>query len=282
MSRTDDNWLLRVRNLTKIYGEPNENTLDLTGPIYNSNICPETESIVACANINFDLYPGEVLGIVGESGSGKSTVVKLLYFDMEKSAGAAWLRPYNDGLANILDESNQKKRFIRNHLMGMVYQNPRDGLNFRFSSGGNIAEKLIMAGEMNVGNIRGRASDLLNKTEVPVLRMDDRPSSFSGGMQQRVQIAKAIANNPPLLFLDEVTTGLDVSVQAKVLDLIRELQQDLGIAMIVVSHDLSVIRMLTDRTIVMKNGRIVESGLTDQILQDPQHEYSQLLVSSLL
>jgi len=282
MSRTDDNWLLTVRNLTKIYGEPNENTLDLTGPIFNSNICPETESIVACANINFDLYPGEVLGIVGESGSGKSTVVKLLYFDMEKSAGAAWLTPYNNGLANILDESNQKKRFIRNHLMGMVYQNPRDGLNFRFSSGGNIAEKLIMAGEMHVGNIRGRASDLLNKTEVPVLRMDDRPSSFSGGMQQRVQIAKAIANNPPLLFLDEVTTGLDVSVQAKVLDLIRELQQDLGIAMIVVSHDLSVIRMLTDRTIVMKNGRIVESGLTDQILQDPQHEYSQLLVSSLL
>jgi putative phosphonate transport system ATP-binding protein len=139
-----------------------------------------------------------------------------------------------------------------------------------------------MAGNYHVGEIRERASDLLTKTEVPVLRMDDRPANFSGGMQQRVQISKAIANNPPLLFLDEVTTGLDVSVQAKVLDLIRELQQDLGIAMIVVSHDLSVIRMLTDRTIVMKNGRIVESGLTDQILQDPQHEYSQLLVSSLL
>jgi putative phosphonate transport system ATP-binding protein len=282
MSRTDDNWLLRVRNLTKIYGEPNENTLNMTGPLFNSNICPETDAIVACANISFDLYPGEVLGIVGESGSGKSTVVRLLYFDMEKTAGTALLKPYNDGLANILEESNQKKRFIRNHLMGMVYQNPRDGLNFRFSSGGNIAEKLIMAGNMNVGKIRGRASELLQKTEVPVLRMDDRPSSFSGGMQQRVQISKAIANNPPLLFLDEVTTGLDVSVQAKVLDLIRELQQDLGIAMIVVSHDLSVIRMLTDRTIVLKDGRIVESGLTDQILQDPQHEYSQLLVSSLL
>jgi putative phosphonate transport system ATP-binding protein len=112
--------------------------------------------------------------------------------------------------------------------------------------------------------------------------MDDTPASFSGGMQQRVQIAKAIANNPPLLFLDEVTTGLDVSVQAKVLDLIRELQQELGIAMIVVSHDLSVIRMLTDRTLVMKHGRVVESGLTDQILQDPQHAYTQLLVSSLL
>jgi putative phosphonate transport system ATP-binding protein len=228
------------------------------------------------------LFPGEVLGIVGESGSGKSTVVRLLYFDLEKSGGSAFLKPYQAGLDNILDESNQKKRFIRNNLMGMVYQNPRDGLNFRFTSGGNIAEKLIMAGNMNVRHIRGRSSQLLEKTEVPILRMDDRPSSFSGGMQQRVQISKAIANNPPLLFLDEVTTGLDVSVQAKVLDLIRELQQDLGIAMIVVSHDLSVIRMLTDRTLVMKNGRIVESGLTDQILQDPQHEYSQLLVSSLL
>jgi putative phosphonate transport system ATP-binding protein len=282
MTWREDNWLLRVRNLTKIYGDPGENTLALTGPAFNSNQCPETDSIVACADIDFDLYPGEVLGIVGESGSGKSTVVKMLYFDLEKSGGVAWLRPYQDGSINILNESNQRKRYIRNNLMGMVYQNPRDGLNFGFSSGGNIAEKLIMAGNMHVGNIRGRASELLEKTEVPLQRMDDRPGTFSGGMQQRVQISKAIANNPPLLFLDEVTTGLDVSVQAKVLDLIRELQNILGIAMIVVSHDLSVIRMLTDRTIVMKNGRIVESGLTDQILQDPQHEYSQLLVSSLL
>ena len=274
--------LLRVRNLTKIYGEPGEKTLEQTGPEWNSNICPETDSIVACAGVSFDLYPGEVLGIVGESGSGKSTVVKLLYFDMEKTAGSAWLKPYNDGRTNMLEASGQQKRYIRNHLMGTVYQNPRDGLNFSFSSGGNIAEKLIMAGSLHVGSIRERASFLLEKTEVPVRRMDDTPASFSGGMQQRVQIAKAIANNPPLLFLDEVTTGLDVSVQAKVLDLIRELQQELGIAMIVVSHDLSVIRMLTDRTLVMKHGRVVESGLTDQILQDPQHAYTQLLVSSLL
>lgn len=282
MNANNDNWLLRVRGLTKIYGEPDENTLRLTGPAFNSNICPGTGSIVACADISFDLYPGEVLGIVGESGSGKSTVVKLLYLEGEATAGKALLTTHGGGQTNILTESNQKKRSIRNHQMGMVYQNPRDGLNFLFSSGGNIAEKLIMAGNFHVGQIRERASGLLDKTEVPVQRLDDRPSSFSGGMQQRVQISKAIANNPPLLFLDEVTTGLDVSVQAKVLDLIRELQQDLGIAMIVVSHDLSVIRMLTDRTLVMKNGRIVESGLTDQILQDPQHAYSQLLVSSLL
>ncbi|MES2730998.1 MAG: ATP-binding cassette domain-containing protein [Bacteroidota bacterium] len=282
MANTSKNWLLKVEGLTKIYGEANENTTRLTGPLFGSNICPETDSIVACADINLELYPGEVLGIVGESGSGKSTVVRLLYFDLEKTGGVAYFKNYGDGKANILEESNQKKRYIRNHLMGMVYQNPKDGLNFSFSSGGNIAEKLLMAGNFHVGNIRERSSALLSQTEVPVQRMDDSPASFSGGMQQRVQISKAIANNPPLLFLDEVTTGLDVSVQAKVLDMIRNLQQDLGIAMIVVSHDLSVIRMLTDRTLVMKNGRIVEQGLTDQILQDPQHPYTQLLVSSLL
>lgn len=278
----EKDWLLKVEGLTKIYGEHSVNSVSKTGPLFNSNQCPETGAIVACADIDFTLHTGEVLGVVGESGSGKSTLVKQLYFDMPATAGKAYISDYKGGNTNILEVSNQQKRYLRNHKMGMVYQNPRDGLNFKFSSGGNIAEKLLMAGNFHVGSIRDRASYLLESTEVPVLRMDETPAAFSGGMQQRVQISKAIANNPPLLFLDEVTTGLDVSVQAKVLDMIRRLQQDLNIAMIVVSHDLSVIRMLTDRTIVMKNGRIVEKGLTDQILQDPQHGYTQLLVSSLL
>jgi putative phosphonate transport system ATP-binding protein len=279
---SDTGWLLRVRNLTKIYGDPISNSIQYTGPKFGTNICPETDAIVACAEINFDLYPGEVLGVVGESGSGKSTLVQLLYFDQQATGGEVYLKALDEGKTNLLTLSNQRKRHARNHLMGMVYQNPRDGLNFGFSAGGNIAEKLLMAGNFNVGKIRDRAKYLLEKTEVPVPRMDNTPSTFSGGMQQRVQISKAIANNPPLLFLDEVTSGLDVSVQAKVLDLIRQLQRELGISMIVVSHDLAVIRMLTDRTMVLKNGRIVEAGLTDQILQDPQHAYTQLLVSSLL
>lgn len=282
MSTAGGDWLLRVRGLTKIHGEPVSTSVQTTGPRHGTNICPETEAIVACAEIDFDLHAGEVLGVVGESGSGKSTLVQLLYFDQPATAGEVYFRALDEGRTNILTLSNQRKRHVRNHLMGMVYQNPRDGLNFAFSAGGNIAEKLLMAGQFHVGRIRERASSLLSKTEVPVQRMDNAPSTFSGGMQQRVQIAKAIANNPPLLFLDEVTSGLDVSVQARVLDLIRHLQRELNVSMIVVSHDLAVIRMLTDRTMVMKNGRIVEAGLTDQILQDPQDAYTQLLVSSLL
>ncbi len=285
MKSNDDSspdWLLRVRGLTKIYGDPISSSVQYTGPKFGSHICPETDAIVACAEIDFDLYPGEVLGIVGESGSGKSTLVQLLYFDQMATSGEVYFREIDGGHTNLLTLSSQRKRHARHHLMGMVYQNPRDGLNFNFSAGGNIAEKLLMAGNFHVGRIRERASYLLEKTEVPVKRMDHAPATFSGGMQQRVQISKAIANNPPLLFLDEVTSGLDVSVQARVLDLIRHLQRELGISMIVVSHDLGVIRMLTDRTMVLKNGRIVEAGLTDQILQDPQHAYTQLLVSSLL
>ena len=113
-------------------------------------------------------------------------------------------------------------------------------------------------------------------------RMDEPPCNFSGGMQQRVQIAKALSNNPLILFLDEVTTGLDLSVQARVLDLIRNLRSEFNLSMLVVSHDLGVINLLCQRTMVMKSGHVVESGLTDQILQDPQHRYTQLLVASQL
>jgi len=134
----------------------------------------------------------------------------------------------------------------------------------------------------NYAAIRARATELLSRTEVLTERMDELPKKFSGGMQQRVQISKALAINPPLLFLDEVTTGLDLSVQAAILDLILEIQQQQQTAMIVVTHDLGVIRLLAGRTLVMKYGRVIESGLTDQILEDPQHAYTQRLVASAL
>ena len=274
--------IFSVQGLSRYYGPGCAECERLTGPIAATNRCTNCGTIVACADVSFDIDEGEVLGLVGESGSGKTTVVRCLNFDIAATAGSAYLQPFEDGRVDMLHASPQKQRQIRNRLMGIVYQNPRDGLNLRVTAGGNIAEKLIMAGSLHVGKIRARASNLLERTEVPIGRMDEAPINFSGGMQQRVQIAKALASGPRLLLLDEVTTGLDVSVQARVLDLIRSLQRELGISMLVVSHDLGVIRLLTDRTAVMKNGRIVEMGLTDQILEDPRDAYTQLLVSSLL
>lgn len=271
---------LKVNNLTKIYGNGCQKCVEMTGPEFGSNICPVCGSVVACAEVSFDVMNGEILGIVGESGSGKSTIVRCLYYDEEPSEGEAYMSCCGD--MNIFDVSSQKKREIRNLYIGMVYQNPQLGLRLDITAGGNIAEKLLAANWRNVADIRERAEELLERTEIPVKRMDEAPKNFSGGMQQRVQIAKALANNPDILLLDELTTGLDVSVQAKILDLIKHIRRSTDAGMVLITHDLGVVRLLADRTIVMKNGRIVESGLTDQILEDPQHEYTQLLVNSVL
>ncbi|MFK7691546.1 ATP-binding cassette domain-containing protein [Paenibacillus sp. HJGM_3] len=274
--------LLQVRGLSKRFGPGCSQCRVPSTDERESSRCPVCGSIWACRSLSFDLHSGEILGVVGESGSGKSTLVKCLYFDEDTTSGEMTIAGYDDGASNLFVKSAQQKRYIRNHVMGMVYQNPYLGLRMNFSSSGNIAEKLFAADRFHVGTIRERASELLRQVEIPISRMDEPPRNFSGGMQQRVQISKALANNPPLLLLDEVTTGLDLSVQAKVLDLIRSLQRELQVAMIVVSHDLGVIRMLADRTMVLRQGLIVEHGLTDQILEDPQHPYTQLLVHSLL
>jgi len=273
--------VLEVRGLTKTYGPGCPACFDATGPEHDTNVCPHCGTVVAAHDISFDLYRGEILGIMGESGSGKSTAVKLLYFDEQPDSGSAVF--HDQGQPHHLFALNAaQQRRLRNQRFGMVYQNPNLGLNFGISAGGNIAERLLMSDLRHYGEIRARARELLARTEVLTGRMDEKPGSFSGGMQQRVQIAKALATRPPLLLLDEVTTGLDLSVQARILDLILEIQQELGTAMIAVTHDLGVIRLLADRTLVMKYGRVIEAGLTDQILEDPQHAYTQRLVASAL
>jgi len=274
--------ILEATGLTKRYGAGCPTCFDQTGAAHGRNRCPDCGTVWACRDVDLTIHPQEVLGVVGESGSGKSTVLKMLHFDMEADGGDMRVRAEGVEDSNLFDLTSFRKRQLRNAVMGIVYQHPHLGLRMNVSSGGNIAERLLMAGWRNVGDMRHRASELLDRTEVPVERMDEAPRNFSGGMQQRVQIAKALSNRPALLLLDEVTTGLDVSVQARVLDLIRRLQEELHVATLVVSHDLGVIRMLTTRCLVMKNGQVVESGLTDQVLEDPQHAYTQLLVSSAL
>ena len=273
--------ILVEQKLRKQFGLGCDHCRDMKPEHLEKNYCPKCGTVYACRDVSFELYEGEILGVVGESGSGKSTMMQCLYFDQEVTAGTVSLRSYKNG-KNMFAESAQQKRYIRNNMFGMVYQNPIMGLNMNFSAISNIAEKLIAAGNRNVAAMSNRGQDLLDEVNIPLFRIKEPPKNFSGGMQQRVQIAKALSNNPPILLLDEVTTGLDLSVQANVLDLIKKIQRELNISMIVVSHDLAVVRMLADRTVVMLNGNIIESGLTDQILEDPQHPYTQELVYSLL
>jgi len=239
-------------------------------------------TIAACRDVSFDIHAGEVLGVVGESGSGKTTLLRCVSGLMEPTGGAVHYRMRDDAEREVFDLSEPERRLLMRTDWGFVHQNARDGLRLGVSAGANVGERLMAVGARHYGEIRSTAMDWLDRVEVDIGRIDDLPATFSGGMQQRVQIARNLVTHPRLVFMDEPTGGLDVSVQARLLDLLRGLVADLGLSAIVVTHDLAVARLLSHRLMVMRHGEIVEQGLTDQVLDDPQHPYSQLLVSSVL
>ncbi|MDX2139583.1 MAG: ATP-binding cassette domain-containing protein [Chloroflexota bacterium] len=251
--------LLRAVSLTKRYGKR-----------------------VAVSNVSLDVYPGEVVGVVGESGSGKSTLLRMLNLEEMPDAGSYLLNI--DGIRdqNLFALERFDRRAVQIQHIGVVYQNPHLGLRMKFTSSGNVAERLLIAGERRFETLRQAARESLSASEFPLDRMDDPPRILSGGMQQRVQLAKALAMKPALLLLDEPTTGLDVSIQATVLDTLKRLQRERKMTIVLVSHDLGVIRTLADRVLVMRGGTVIERGLTDQILDDPQHPYTQQLVHAKL
>ncbi len=251
--------LMRVSGLNKMYGTQ-----------------------VGCLDVSFDIRPGEVLGIVGESGSGKTTVLECASAQRHPTDGTVSYDIDGQGLCDIFSLSEAERRMVMRTQWGLVRQNPRDGLRMEVSAGANVGEPLMAVGARHYSDIRARASQWLRRVEIDVERIDDSPTSFSGGMQQRLQIARNLVCEPRLLFMDEPTGGLDVSVQARLLDLLRTLVATLGVSAIIVTHDLAVARLLAHRLVVMRRGRIIESGLTDQVLDDPQHPYTQLLVSSIL
>jgi putative phosphonate transport system ATP-binding protein len=235
-----------------------------------------------CLEVNLRVYPGEILGLVGESGSGKTTLLKILSGSLKPSSGSV-IYTNNSGHKLNLHELNEAKlRTLLRTELGFVHQNPRDGLNMSVSAGANIADRLLSQGAGNYGAVRLEASEGLQNVEIGTHRLDDQPANYSGGMLQRLQMARNLVTAPRLVFLDEPTGGLDVSVQARLLDLIGKLTRSLGLAAVLVTHDLAVARLLSQRLMVMKDGRIVENGLTDQVLDDPEHSYTQLLVSSTL
>jgi len=241
----------------------------------------------ACRGVSFDLWPGEVLAIVGESGSGKSSLLNILSMRLPLDEGSVLYNVRScgtqpGGLQDLAGLSEARQRLLARTDWGFVEQNARDGLRMRVSAGANVAERLMVLGGEHYGRLRAAAVDWMERVELDAGRVDDLPTQFSGGMQQRLQIARNLVTQPRLVFMDEPTSGLDVSVQARLLDLLRSLVDDLGLACIVVTHDLAVARLLAHRMLVMKDGRVVESGLTDRVLDDPQHPYTQLLVSSVL
>ncbi len=239
-------------------------------------------NIPALIDVDADLWPGEVLAIVGESGSGKTTLLQVLSGRVAPQSGVVWYRDPEGRLLDVHAMPAPALRALHRSDWGFVHQNPRDNLRMGVTAGGNVGERLMAQGSRHYGRIRAEAIDWLKQVEIDGARVDDLPRVFSGGMLQRLQIARTLVTHPRLVFMDEPTGGLDVSVQARLLDLIRSLVRRLNIAAVLVTHDLAVARLLANRIMVMQRGVVVEAGLTDQVLDDPQHAYTQLLVSSVL
>ena len=237
---------------------------------------------IGCRDVSFELWPGEVLAIVGESGSGKTTLLNCLSTRLLPSTGSVEYHMRDGSYRDLYRMNEAERRFLMRTDWGFVHQNPADGLRMTVSAGANVGERLMAVGDRHYGKIRETATDWLGRVEISADRIDDQPRAFSGGMRQRLQIARNLVTGPRLVFMDEPTGGLDVSVQARLLDLVRGLVNDLGLSAIVVTHDLAVARLLSHRMMVMKDGHVIEQGLTDRVLDDPREPYTQLLVSSIL
>ena len=226
--------------------------LDTDQPLLLANALSKTFGrIAACRDVSFALYPGEVLAIVGESGSGKSTLLQMLSGQLAPTAGHVAYRMRDGVTRDLTSLGEAERRFLFRTDWGYVHQDPAQGLRMAVSAGANVGERLMAVGWNNYGRIREAASDWLTRVEIDVARIDDAPRTYSGGMRQRLQIA-------------------------------RNLVTELHLAVIIVTHDLAVARLLSHRVMVMKGGRVIETGLTDQVLDDPREPYTQLLVSSIL
>ena len=238
--------------------------------------------VVAVNDVSFEIRKGETLGLVGESGSGKSvtafSIIRLLQEPGRIESGRIFFQG-----KDLLALPEEEMRQVRGAGIGFVFQEPMSALNPVMKVGAHIAEALTVHGLASRGDARGRAVELLRAVKIvdPERRVDDYPHQLSGGMRQRVMMAVALACRPPLVIADEPTTALDVTVQAQILDLLREMKRQFDLSLLLITHDFGVIAETADRVAVMYRGQIVEQGPVRDILRNPRHPYTRGLLDSI-
>lgn len=256
--------LLEVRNLRKYF------------PIYSGILRKKTADVKAVDGIDFAIYPGDVLGMVGESGSGKSTAGRVAIRLIEPTSGEISFLGQN-----LLAFNKQQLKDVRRNFQ-MVFQSPYASLNPRKTIGDAIGEALLYHGLVKNRNEQmDRVAETLTLVGLSPDMIRRYPHQFSGGQQQRICIGRAIAIEPKLIVCDEAVSALDVSVQAQVLNLLAELKQKMGLSYLFISHDLSVIRHLCDRVVVLYLGKVMESASTEELFKNPKHPYTQALLSAI-
>jgi len=251
------------------------NILELTNVRKEFHTSSSKRTIVAVDNISLKLEKGKTLGIVGESGSGKSTLGRLMLRLIEPSAGEI---KFDD--VNLLNLKNTELRKMRSKMQ-MIFQDPMSSLNPRMSIRQLISEPLEIHKNLKASEQNFAVEEIITKVGLEVSALDKYPHEFSGGQRQRISIARAVINNPSLVVADEPVSALDVSIQSQILNLLMDLRNDLNLSFVFISHDLSVVRHIADEVAVMYLGNIVEIAPADQLFQNPQHPYTQALISAI-
>ncbi|MDO5529994.1 MAG: ABC transporter ATP-binding protein [Paracoccus sp. (in: a-proteobacteria)] len=233
--------------------------------------------------VSFAIRPGESLAIVGESGCGKSVTSLAAMGLLPKKAATITHGAVRFNGENLLEKSQSQIEELRGNRMAMIFQEPMTSLNPVFTVGDQVAEAVRRHRRCSHAEARKRALEMFKRVRMPAAekRLDDYPHQLSGGMRQRVMIAMALANDPALLIADEPTTALDVTIQAQILDLMRDLQRESGTALLMITHDLGVVAEIADNVAVMYAGRVVETGPAARIFNEPQHPYTLGLMGSM-
>ncbi len=242
----------------------------------------EGGSVDAVKDVSFQLYRGETIAVVGESGSGKSVTARTVMGLLTKRAKVSDRSSIEYDGKNVLKFTDRQRRALRGNRISMIFQEPMSSLNPVYTIGNQIIEAIRVHQKMSRAQATQRTLELLRQVQIPdpETRLNQYPHQLSGGQRQRIMIAMALANNPDVLIADEPTTALDVTVQAQILNLIRDLQKTIGMAVILITHDLTVVRQFSDYVYVMQNGEVKEHNTTTALFQDPQHPYTRHLLNS--